>query len=137
LFVYVVPLLAANAITMSYIATNHHLNSLTSINDTLANTLSVRSIGWLETLHFHFGYHVEHHLFPTVSGRHTPVIRDLLVRLYGERYLSLPHLRALRLIYTRPKIHQTADTLIDPQTQHVFHTLAPGALTMDAASPLA
>jgi fatty acid desaturase len=134
LFVYVVPVFVANAITMSYIATNHHLNSLTSINDSLANTLSVRSWGWLETLHFHFGYHVEHHIFPTVSGRHTPLVRQQLVRLYGERYLSLPHLQALRLIYSRPKIHKTHDTLIDPQTERIFHTLAPGALTMDAAA---
>ena len=48
LFIYVLPLFVANAIIMSYIATNHHLNSLTAINDPLANTLSVRSPGWLE-----------------------------------------------------------------------------------------
>jgi fatty acid desaturase len=136
-FIYVLPLFVANAITMSYIATNHHLNSLTEINDPLANTLSVRSPRWLETLHFQFGYHVEHHIFPTVSGHHAGVIRDALVRLYGDRYLSLPHAEALRLVYTRPKIHATHDTLIDPQTRRTFHTLAPGALGMDAAPPRA
>jgi fatty acid desaturase len=136
LFIYVLPLLVANAITMSYIATNHHLNALTEINDPLANSLSVRSPRWLEILHLQFGYHVEHHIFPTVSGRHAALIRDALVYLYGERYLSLPHAEALRLIYTRPKIHATHDTLIDPQTRRVFRTLGPGALAMDAVKPV-
>lgn len=59
-------------------------------------------------------------------------MRDVLVGLYGERYLSLPHARALQLLYMRPKLHDTYDTLIDPRTMAAFQTLAPGALAMDA-----
>jgi fatty acid desaturase len=131
LFVYVVPVLVANAIVMSYIATNHFLNPLTETNDPLANTLSVTGPRWLERLHLQFGYHVEHHLFPTVSGRHAPRVRDVLRRLYGDRYLTLPHARALRLLYARPKLHDGHDTLIDPRTRERFAALAPG----DAAMP--
>ena len=131
LFLYVVPVLVANAVVVSYIATNHFLNSLTAVNDPLVNALSVTGPRWLEALHLHFGYHVEHHVFPTVSGRHGPIIRDALVRLYGQRYLTLPHGRALHLLYTRPKAHDTHDTVIDPRTGATFHTLAPGALTME------
>jgi len=134
LFIYVVPLLVANAIIMSYIATNHFLNPLTEVNDPLANTLSVTAPRWLEWLHLQFGYHVEHHLFPMVSGRHAPAVRDALVRLYGDRYLSMPHARALRLLYTRPKLHDTHDTLIDPRTMRTFETLAPGNLAMTVVS---
>jgi fatty acid desaturase len=130
LFIYVVPVLVANMVTMSYIATNHFLSSLSAVNDPLVNSLSVRNAAWLEKLHFQFGYHVEHHVFPTVSGRYAPLVRDALVRFYGERYLSLPHPRALRLLYTRPKLHDTPDTLIDPRTMRTFRTLAPGELTM-------
>jgi fatty acid desaturase len=136
LFVYVVPVLIANAVTMAYIATNHHLNSLTAMNDPLANALSVRNPSWLETLHLHFGYHVEHHIFPTVSGRHAPLVRAALIRLYGARYLSLPHGQALHLLYARPKVHDTHDTVIDPRTMATFSTLAPGALTMEAAGSI-
>ena len=131
LFIYVVPVLIANAVTVSYIATNHFLNPLTATNDPLANTLSVTAPRWLEKLHFHFGYHVEHHILPTVSGRHAPLVREVLTQLYGERYLTLSHARALRLLYTRPKVHDTADTLVDPRTGTTYHTLAPGALTME------
>jgi fatty acid desaturase len=130
LFVYVVPTLVANAMVMSYIATNHFLNPLTEVNDPLANSLSVTGPRWLEALHLHFGYHVEHHLFPTMSGRHAPAVREVLRRLYGERYLTMPHARALRLLYARPKLHREHDTLVDPRTRATFNTLAPGDLTM-------
>ena len=136
LFIYLLPLLVANAVGVSYIATNHYLNSFTAINDPLVNALSVTNPRWLEVLHMQFGYHVEHHVFPTLSGRHAALVRDVLVRLYGDRYLSMPHARALRLVYTRPKLHDTYDTLVDPRTRVRFHTLAPGGLTMDAVSPL-
>lgn len=130
LFVWVVPLLVSNAMVMAYIATNHFLNPLTETNDPLANTLSVTAPRWLEALHLHFGYHVEHHIFPTMSGRHAPAVRDVLVRLYGERYLTMPHARALRLLYARPKLHGDHDTLVDPRTRAAFRALAPGDLSM-------
>ena len=132
LFIYVLPLLVANAVIMSYIATNHFLNPLTEVNDPLANSLSVTGPRWLENLHLQFGYHVEHHLFPMMSGRHAPIVRQVLVALYGESYLTMPHGRALRLLYTRPKVHGTHDTLIDPRTMTTFNTLAPGDLSMAA-----
>jgi fatty acid desaturase len=130
LFVYVVPVLVSNAMVMSYIATNHFLNPLTEVNDPLANSLSVTGPRWLEVLHLHFGYHVEHRLFPTMSGRHAPAVRDVLRRLYGERYLTMPHARALRLLYSRPKLHREHDTLVDPRTSATFNVLAPGDLRM-------
>lgn len=134
LFIYAVPVLVANFIVMSYIATNHFLNPLTEVNDPLANSLSVSAPRWLEVLHLQFGYHVEHHIFPTMSGRHAPAVRDVLVQLYGERYLTMPHARALRLLYTRPKVHDRYDTLVDPRTKKMFNTLLPGDLSMAAVA---
>jgi fatty acid desaturase len=130
LFVYVVPVLFANAMVMSYIATNHFLNPLTETNDPLANTLSVTAPRWLERLHLQFGYHVEHHLFPTMSGRHAPKVREVLRGLYGDRYLTMPHVQALRLLYSRPKIHDGHDVLIDIRTRERFAVLAPGDRSM-------
>ena len=129
-FIYVLPVLVASSMVMSYIATNHFLNALTDINDPLVNTLSVTGPRWLERLHLQFGYHVEHHIFPMMSGRYAPIVRDVLVRLYGERYLTLPHTQALRLLYARPKVHDSHDTLIDPRTLATFNALAPGDLSM-------
>jgi len=36
------------------------------------------------------------------------------------------------LLYTRPKVHATHDTLVDPRTGAVFNALAPGDLSMAA-----
>ncbi|HSP97925.1 MAG TPA: fatty acid desaturase [Candidatus Dormibacteraeota bacterium] len=130
LFLGLIPMLTGNAMLMSYIATNHYLNPLTSTNDPLVNTLSVRDPAWLETLHLQFGYHVEHHIFPTMSARHAPLVREVLIRRYGDRYLSLPHLRALRLVYARPKVHRDADTLVDPRSGATYRALAPGQLEL-------
>ncbi len=131
-YVYILPVLIANATVMSYIATIPFLKPLTGMNDPLANTLSVTAPAWLERLHLQFGYHVEHHLFPTMSGRHALAVRDVLVRLYGDRYLTMPHARALRLLYSRPKLHETHDTLIDPRTMRTVETLAPGNMALRA-----
>lgn len=134
-FVYVVPLLVANATVMSYVATNHFLNVYTETNDPLVNTLSVTAPRWLEVLHLQFGYHVEHHIFPGVSGRHARTVRAVLQRLYGDRYLTMPLSQALRLLYERPKIHDTYDTLIDPATRSTYNALLPGDLSMSPAAP--
>lgn len=137
LFLGLVPMLAGNALLMSYIATNHYLNPLTSTNDPLANSLSVRGPAWIERLHLQFGYHVEHHIFPTMSAWHAPRVRAAIVRRYGDRYLSLPHRRALRLVLSRPKVHREADTLVDPRTGATYRTLAPGQLEMPLLPPVA
>ena len=35
---------------------------------------------WIEWLTLSFGYHVEHHLFPAMSSRHAPGVRDAAAR---------------------------------------------------------
>jgi len=40
------------------------------------------------------------------------------------------HIRALHLLYSRPKLHYGHDTLVDPRTMATFNTLAPGDLSM-------
>lgn len=130
LLIWMLPTFVANALVMSYIATNHLLNPLTSNNDPLANALSVTAPCWIEKLHLQFGYHVEHHIFPTISARYNPVVREHLIRLYGNRYLSMPHTKALRLLYTRPKLHCKLDVLVDPRSGSTYRALIPGNLSM-------
>ncbi|MET0791569.1 MAG: fatty acid desaturase, partial [Polyangiaceae bacterium] len=94
LFGFVLPLLVANGIVMSFILTNHLLSPLTTVNDPLANSLTVTVPRWLEWVTLGFGFHVEHHLFPAMSTRHAPEVRGLLQVLWPERYQSMPLLRA-------------------------------------------
>jgi fatty acid desaturase len=125
LFGFVLPLLVANVIVMSFILTNHCLSPLTELNDPLANSLSVTVPRWAQWLTLGFGFHVEHHLFPTMSARHAPKVRELLLALWPERYQSMSLWRATAALHRSPRIYKTATTLVDPQTGAEWPTLAP------------
>jgi len=125
LFGYVLPLLVANAIVMGFILTNHSLSPHTDVNDPLLNSLSVTGPRWFEWLTLGFGYHVEHHLFPAMSARHAPALREILRARWPARYQSLPLLRALRALHRSPRVYETDTTLVDPKTGRRWPTLAP------------
>ena len=125
IFVYLLPLVVANSIVMVFIMTNHNLSPLTPINDPLVNSLSVtlpRPLGWLT---LGFGFHVEHHLFPTMSTRHGAAVRDAVCTKYPERYQSMSLFRALGKLYRTARVYRDNTTLIDPPTGLTWPTLVP------------
>lgn len=123
-FVYVLPALVANACVMGYIFTNHALSPHTEINDPLANSLSVTVPRWLDFLTLRFGFHVEHHLFPWMSSRHAPLVRELVRARWPERYQSMPLSRAFLTVFVTPRVYADAQTLVDPKTGSRVRTLA-------------
>ena len=124
-FAFVVPLLVANAIVMGFILTNHSLSPHTEVNDPLINSLSVTGPNWFEWVTLGFGYHVEHHLFPAMSGRHARGLRAILRTLWPRHYQSLPLLRALRALHRSARVYDTRTTLVDPKTGRRWQTLTP------------
>jgi len=76
--------------------------------------MSVRSPVWIERLHFRFGLHVEHHLFPTMSAKHAPEVRAWIERHEPDAYLAPPHWRALVELYKHPRAYADSTTLCDP-----------------------
>jgi fatty acid desaturase len=127
LFVFVVPHLIANAMVMSFILTNHSLSPRVEIDDPLASGVSVTGPKWFERLTLMFGYHVEHHLFPAMSSRHAPLVRDLLREKWPERYQSMPHLEALRALHRTARLYKDAVTLVDPKHGDEYPTVMPRA----------
>lgn len=125
-FAFVLPLLIANAIVMAFILTNHTLCPANDTNDPLLGALSVTTPGWIEWLTLHFGYHVEHHLFPAVSARHARAIRAAIVEHWPERYQAMPIGAALARVFATGRVYQDATTLLDPRTGHVWPTLSGG-----------
>lgn len=123
LYVWIIPFFVQNYYVMSYIATNHNLNPLTKVNDPLANSLTVTNWPILETLHFNFGYHVEHHIFPTMSGAYTKHVHKLLLRDFPDTYLVMPKWKAMRQLYRTARIYKNSSTLINPETGKTFPTL--------------
>lgn len=129
-FAYVVPLIVANTIVMMFILTNHNLSPMSSVNDPLVNSLSVTLPRVLEWLTLDFGFHVEHHLFPTMSTRHGRTVRAVLRTRFPERYQSLPLATAIRQLHHTCRVYRDAATLIDPHTGQTWPTLLPRPRTV-------
>lgn len=124
-FVYVLPLVVANTIVMSFIMTNHNLSPLSPVNDPLVNSLSVTLPRVLEWLTLDFGFHAEHHLFPAMSARQGRVVREVLRTRFPERYQSLPLTTAIRRLHHTARVYRDDTTLIDPTTGKTWPTLTP------------
>jgi fatty acid desaturase len=132
IFVYLLPLVVANSIVMTFILTNHNLSPIASdqpVNDPLVNSLSVSLPRVLEWLTLDFGFHAEHHLFPTMSTRHGRVVREVLRAKFPERYQSLPLVEAVRRLHQTARVYRDDVTLIDPHTGETWPVLTPGART--------
>jgi fatty acid desaturase len=125
LFVYVLPIIVANTIVMAFIMTNHGLSPVTRVNDPLVNALSVTAPRWVEWLTLGFGYHVEHHLFSSMSSRHAPRVREILRERWPERYQSMPLWRALLALHRTARVYEDETTLLDPRTGRRWPTLKP------------
>jgi fatty acid desaturase len=125
LFVFVLPLLVANAIVMAFVLTNHNLSPRVEIDDPLVSGLSVTAPRWIEWITLKFGYHVEHHLFPAMSSRHAGAVRDLLRARWPTRYQSMPLHTAMRELHRTARVYKDATTLVDPRTGCEFPTLMP------------
>ncbi len=123
LWLFFIPMAIQNYMLMSYIATNHNLSPLTSENDALVNSLTVTNHPILEFLNLNFGYHVEHHLFPTISGKNIKAVHHALVKHYPEQFKCMPKKQAIRALYSTPRIYKTATELIHPETGARYPTL--------------
>jgi hypothetical protein len=113
----------ANVVVMSYIVTNHSLNPLVPRDDTLASSLSVTTPRWYEVYSLQFGYHVEHHLFPSMSHIHGPKVRDEIMKLAPERYQSMGLGQALWAVFSSPRVYKESSLLYDPVTGRTQRTL--------------
>ena len=109
------PMAVGNCILMSYIATNHLLRPLGEKTDALLGAMSVATPAPFDRLHFRFSHHVEHHLFPAMSGRDLPLVRAWLLRHAVDRFVCVSHPRAIRALYATPRTYRDLATLVDPR----------------------
>ncbi|TWI59182.1 fatty acid desaturase family protein [Halalkalibacter nanhaiisediminis] len=125
-FMFLLPLLIANLIVMGYISTNHRLNPTTEVNDPLANSLTVTVPKWVDFLHFNFSYHTEHHLFPGVSSKYYPLVKEQIKKRWPERYHEMPMGSALVALWKTPRLYYQQSELIDPSKGTLFGSLGNG-----------
>lgn len=123
LYTFAIPLIVQNYFVMSYIATNHNLSPLTRVNDPLVNSLTVTNNPTLEWLQLNFGYHVEHHIFPAVSGAHAKKIHQVLKQEFGTKFKVMPKFVAMKALYKTARIYKDSNTLINPRTGETYPTI--------------
>ena len=108
---------------MSYISTNHNISPLTKLNDPLVNSLTVTTNPINDFFHLSFGYHVEHHIFPRMSGAYTKKVHLELKKQFPDTYQFMNKWDALKLLYKTPRIYKNSTTLVNPKTLETFKTL--------------
>ncbi len=118
-----IPFAVQNYGVMSYISTNHNLSPLTKTNDPLVNSLTVTNHPIIEAVNLNFGYHVEHHIFPTMSCAHAKTVHKLLKQHFGDRYQHMSKTKAMLALYRTPRIYKNYTELIHPQTLKTSPTL--------------
>lgn len=114
IFTVLVPFMVANTVGQGYILTNHMLRPQMENNHPVDNSMSLRTIGLIDRLHFRFSHHVEHHLFPKMGSDQAPKVRAWLLREMPNRYACPSHARAIALLYKTPRVYENPTTLVDP-----------------------
>ncbi|NJL35489.1 MAG: fatty acid desaturase [Leptolyngbyaceae cyanobacterium RM2_2_4] len=110
---YFLPIAIGYAGAMFYIFTNHMLCQMTSINDPLVNSVSLKIPKLFDVLHLDFSYHTEHHIFPGINSDYYPVVQKLLQAHYPERFNLLEAGEVWRLLMQTPRHHQNDTTFTD------------------------
>lgn len=134
-FCYLIPLVVGNAIVMMHIVTNHGLSGTVERDDPLASSLSVtvpRIFSWYT---LDFGYHVEHHLLPSVSNRHARTVRARILELVPERYHAVPLRVALAAYFRQARLYLDSHTLLNPRTLRLLPTINGKATALQTAAP--
>ncbi len=110
---YFLPIWIGYSGILFYIYTNHMLCRMTTVNDPLINSISIRVPRIFDLLHLNFSYHTEHHIFPGANPNYYPLIQDLLKAEYGDRFNLLDAGTAWRLMLKTPRHYKDQNTFTD------------------------
>lgn len=110
---YFLPIGIGYAGVMFYIYTNHMLSRMTSVNDPLINSLSLRVPKIFDVLHLNFSYHTEHHIFPGMNSDYYPLVQKLLKIHYPERFNLMDAGEAWRLMLQTPRHYKDENMFTD------------------------
>lgn len=114
LLAYALPLSLGHGGMMAYIYTNHLFSPMTSVNDPLANSVSLQVGRFFDVLHIHFSHHAEHHIFPGLNSDYYPLVRALLAQQYPERKgYVIRGQQAWHLLLSTPRQYLDDVTLTD------------------------
>jgi fatty acid desaturase len=86
---------------------------MTSENDPLLNSASIKVAKLFDQLHLNFSYHTEHHIFPGINSDYYPLVQELLKTYYPERFNLLGAGEAWYLLRHTPRHYKNENTFTD------------------------
>jgi fatty acid desaturase len=107
---YFLPIWLGYAGILFYVYTNHMACRMTPVNDPLINSISLRVPKIFDVLHLNFSCHTEHHVFPGVNSNYYPLVQQLLMAHYPERFNLLEFRDAWRLLLQTPRHYLDENT---------------------------
>ncbi|WP_204141578.1 fatty acid desaturase [Halomicronema sp. CCY15110] len=107
---YFLPIWIGYSGALFYIYTNHMACRMTPVNDPLINSISLRVPKIFDVLHLNFSYHTEHHIFPGMNSDYYPVLQQLLLTHYPERFNLLSAQEAWKILLTTPRHYLDENT---------------------------
>lgn len=110
---YFLPIGIGYAGLIFYIYTNHMLCRMTTINDPLINSVSLRVPKIFDKLHLNFSYHTEHHIFPGINSDYYPMVQELIQVHYPGRMNLLNAGDAWNLLMETPRHYKDENTFTD------------------------
>jgi fatty acid desaturase len=110
---YFLPIWIGYAGLIFYIYTNHLMCRMTEVNDPLINSLSIRVPKIFDLLHINFSYHTEHHIFPGMNPNYYPMVQELLLTHYPERFNLMDADKAWKLMLQTPRHYLDETTFTD------------------------
>lgn len=110
---YFLPIWIGYSGAIFYIYSNHMLCQMTSINDPLINSVSIKVPKLFDLLHLNFSYHTEHHIFPGINSDYYPAVQELLKAQYSDRFNLLGAGEAWRLMLETPRHYKDENTFTD------------------------
>lgn len=113
MFSYFLPIGIGYTVLIFYIYTQHLICPMTSVNDPLINSVSIRVSKIFDVLHLNFSHHTEHHIFPGMNSDYYPMVRELLLIHYPERFNLLNARDAWHLLMQTPRHYKDEKTLTD------------------------
>lgn len=116
IFVVAIPMMIGNAILLSFIATEHTCLPRSQVGDNhpLKNSVSAKVPAVIDWLNLNFSNHVEHHFFPTMNYKYTPLVRKWLRQNMQEYYLEPSLSRCISVLFNSPRIYCDDEHLCYP-----------------------
>jgi len=123
LLVYVLPVVVANVVVMSFIVTNH------ALSDRDQRSVARRAIGHDAALgrvaHARVRLSRRAPPLPGCQRRHAREIRAALLEAWPERYQSMSLGEPLAQLFRTGRVYQNSITLVDPRSGGAWPALAP------------